>query len=99
MSEDKILNKNQIEELYEALLKLETKEDCKIFLDDLCTFKEVEQMAQRVSAAKLLIEGETYEKVIEKTKISSATLSRVSKCVKYGEGYNKILKEKSRRID
>lgn len=90
MSNEKL--NDQVKELYKALISLKNEEDCKIFLEDLCTYKEVEQMAQRVSAAKLLIKGETYEEVIQKTKISSATLSRVSKCVKYGEGYNKILK-------
>ena len=82
----------QIEELFNAIIKVENIEDCYSFFDDLCTYKEIEQMAQRVTAARLLIEGYTYEEVISKTKISSATLSRVSKCVKYGKGYNKILK-------
>ena len=66
-------------------------EDCKVLFEDLCTFKELEQMTQRINAAKLLLNGETYENVIKKTNISSATLSRVSKCVKYGEGYKKFL--------
>ena len=83
----------QIEELFNAIVKLDNVEDCYSFFDDLCTYKEIEQMAQRVTAARLLIEGYTYEEVISRTKISSATLSRVSKCVKYGKGYNKILKE------
>ena len=64
----------------------------KALLSDLCTVKEIEQMAQRVKAAKLLIEGKTYNQVIEETDISSATLSRVSRCVQYGEGYSKFLK-------
>ncbi len=79
-------------ELYETLLKLETVEDCESFLLDLCTMKELDSMAQRISAAKLLLNGETYESIIKKTDISSATLSRVSRCVKYGDGYKKILK-------
>lgn len=86
------VSNEMLDELYEALLNLKTKEDCKLFLDDLCTKKEVENMAQRVQAARLLLEGSTYIQVIEKTGISSATLSRVSTCVKYGEGYNKIIK-------
>ena len=64
---------------------------CKELFNDMCTFKEVEQMAQRVKAAKLLIEGKTYNQVIEQTDISSATLSRVSRCVQYGNGYSKLL--------
>ena len=85
------MNINNLNELYEVFLKLETIEDCKVLFEDLCTFKELEQMTQRINAAKLLLNGETYENVIKKTNISSATLSRVSKCVKYGEGYKKFL--------
>lgn len=78
-------------ELYKVFLSLKSEEDCKIFFEDLCTMKELDSMAQRIQAAKLLLDGETYEKIISKTEISSATLSRVSRCVKYGEGYKKIL--------
>ncbi|MBQ5927129.1 MAG: hypothetical protein IIX01_04325 [Clostridia bacterium] len=85
--------KNQIEELYKTLVSLTSTEDCKDFFEDLCTYKEIEAMAQRLQAAKLLSDGETYEKIIEKTGISSATLSRVNKCVKYGNGYKKYCKK------
>ena len=83
--------KNSYGELYDAILKLKTKEDCEVFLNDLCTIKELDSMTQRIKSAKLLIEGETYEQIIAKTDISSATLSRVSRCVKYGSGYKKFL--------
>lgn len=89
--------KNYHKELYQAILKLKTEKDCQEFFEDLCTYKEVDSMAQRVKAAKLLTEGETYEQIIEKTAISSATLSRVSRCVKYGKGYKKILTEKEKK--
>ena len=88
---DKTKMKEMVDELYQILLKIETKEDCRILLEDLCTIKEVEQMAQRVRAARLLSEGNTYVEVIEKTDISSATLSRVSKCLQYGAGYKKFI--------
>lgn len=83
--------KNHYAELYQAILNLKTEEDCEVFFRDLCTFKELDSMTQRVKAAKLLIQGETYEQIIAKTEISSATLSRVSRCVKHGEGYKKFL--------
>lgn len=83
-----------IDDLYDVLLDLKSRDDCKQLLEDLCTKQEVEQMACRIKAAKLLMEGETYNEVIEKTNISSATLSRISRCVKYGSGYNKMLKGK-----
>ncbi len=81
-----------IDELYELITALSSKEDCRILFEDLCTNKEIEQMAQRIKAAKLLLEGNTFNQVTEKCDISSATLSRVSRCVKYGKGYNKLLK-------
>ena len=88
MSEDII---NSQDELFEVILSLKNKEDCKEFFCDLCTIKELNSMTQRIKAAKMLLDGETYEKIIAKTDISSATLSRVSRCVKYGNGYKKFL--------
>ena len=87
------IKEEQIKELYECVLKLETINDCKEFFEDLCTFKEVDQMVQRLISAKLLLQGKTYDEVIKETEISSATLSRVSRCIKYGNGY-KILTKK-----
>lgn len=88
------MDKNQkIAELYRIIAGLRTPEECQLLFDDLCTKKEVEKMAERIHAAKLLMEGKTYNQVIEQTDISSATLSRVSRCVQYGEGYSKLLKE------
>ena len=82
---------NQIDFLYEILSEVKSKQQFKDLFDDLCTYKEIEAMAQRIQSAKLLIDGETYEKIIETTGISSATLSRVNKCVKYGKGYKSVL--------
>ena len=83
--------KNNYADLYDVILKLKTREDCELFFQDLCTYKELDSMAQRVVSAKLLKNGETYEQIIAKTEISSATLSRVSRCVKHGQGYKKFL--------
>lgn len=83
--------KNEIDKLYELISLIQTKEECKALFEDLCTYKEIESMAQRMHAAQLLLDGVTYEQIIEKTGISSATLSRVSKCVKFGEGYKNLL--------
>ena len=81
------------EKLYEAIVKLKDKKKCKAFFEDLCTYKELDAMAQRLEAAKLLVAGETYERIIGETGISSATLSRVSRCVKYGKGYKSVIKD------
>ena len=82
----------KIEELFKLILQLDNLEDCRALFDDLCTQKELEKMAERIYAAKLLMEGKTYNQVIAQADISSATLSRVSRCVQYGKGYSKLLK-------
>lgn len=84
-------SEGDIRELYRILLTLQSEEDCAAFFEDLCTVKEVQQMSQRVKAARLLMEGKTYNQVTAETDISSATLSRVSRCVQYGRGYRKVL--------
>ena len=83
----------KIEALYHLIVGLETPEDCRALFDDLCTIKEIEKMAERVYAAKLLLEGKTYNQVMAQADISSATLSRVSRCVQYGQGYSRLLKK------
>ena len=88
--------KKEIDELFELILSINSKEDLEIFFEDLCTYKEIDSMAQRLQSAKLLMGGATYEEIIRKTDISSATLSRVSRCVKYGKGYKKILKKEEK---
>ena len=80
-------------ELYEILSKLENKEEVEKLLTDLCTIQEIEKMQQRLDSAVLLLNNETYNQIIEETDISSATLSRVSRCLKYGSGgYSEVLK-------
>lgn len=89
MNDKTFLEQNR--ELFEAILSLRDLEECGAFFHDLLTYNEAASMSQRVRAAKLLLEGNTYEQIIAKTNISSATLSRVSKCVRYGEGYKTVL--------
>ena len=79
--------------LFDTILKLKTEEDCAELFDDLCTYTEIEAMTQRIKAATLLTENKTYEEIIRETDISSATLSRVSRCVKFGKGYKKFLEK------
>lgn len=89
--ESRKVSEEMEKDLYRVLVSLESVEDCQALLEDLCTRKEVEQMAQRIRAARLLKEGKTYQQVIAETEISSATLSRVSRCLQYGSGYRKLL--------
>ena len=85
---------DKLRKLYSAIRTLKTDADCDAFFSDLCTDKELEKMAERLYAAELLMEGKTYNQVMEQSNISSATLSRVSRCVQYGSGYSKVLKKK-----
>ena len=82
----------KIEDLYRLVAEVQNPEEVRALFDDLCTRKEVANMAERVFAAKLLMEGNTYNQVMSQASISSATLSRVSRCVQYGKGYSKLLK-------
>lgn len=91
LAPEKITEK-MVNELFELLVSIEKAEDMELLFADLCTKNEVEQMTQRLIAAKLLLQGKTYNQVIEATEISSATLSRVSNAVKYGKGYKQFVK-------
>jgi len=93
-SKSKKDRKQEIDGLYDALLALEDKSDAKDFLNDLLTEKEREDIAERVYVAKLFLEGKTYTEINQITHASSATLARVSKCVKNGKGYRKVLTNK-----
>ena len=90
---ERVGKQERIENLLKLLVSLESVEDCRALLEDLCTAKQVENMAERCYAAQLLIEGNTYQQVMAQVDISSATLSRVSRCVQYGTGYSKLLKK------
>lgn len=82
------------EQLYNIFASLDTSDKVRILLEDLCTIKEIEYMAQRVEGARLLMEGNTYNQIIAKTNISTATLGRINRCIQYGSGgYNGLLKE------
>ena len=78
--------KNHHALLFDVLASLDAPDDIRMLLEDLCTIREIEQMCQRIEAAKMLLEGQTYQTIIRETEISSATLSRVSRCVQNGSG-------------
>ena len=93
-SSDLSNDKEDVKRLYSILATINNEEDVEIFFGDLCTYKELDSMAQRIEAAELLLKGETSGQITQKIDISSATLSRVSRCVKYGQGYKKFLQGK-----
>ena len=79
--------------LFEAILKLKNTEECRRFFEDVCTIKELEDISQRLQVASLLSEGKNYQEVSKATGASTATISRVNKCLQYGKnGYKIVLK-------
>ncbi len=81
-----------IDNLFKTISKLDTVEDCYSFFEDLCTIKEIQDMAQRLDTAILLNKGESYQVISGKVGISSATISRVNYCLNYGSGgYKKAI--------
>ena len=78
--------------LFQAILTLENVEDCYSFFEDLCTVSELQEMSRRLYAAKLLSENCIYTDIAERTGLSTATISRVNRCLKYGaDGYVTVL--------
>ena len=78
--------------LFDAILSLENREECYHFFSDLCTVKEVSDMAQRLEAARLLLNGQTYESIVRSVHLSTATISRINRCIQYGSGgYRTVL--------
>lgn len=93
---DSKMKSAETDSLYENILKLENLEECYRFFDDLCTISEIHSFAQRFAVAKLLSQGETFNVIAEQTGASTATISRVNRCLQYGsDGYKTVLnKEK-----
>ncbi len=86
MAEKNPRRNETIDALFDAILSLETREECYDFFEDLCTVKEISDMAQRLEAAKLLLDGSTYEQIVKTVEISTAPISRINRCIQYGTG-------------
>ncbi|MCT4595352.1 MAG: YerC/YecD family TrpR-related protein [Anaeromicrobium sp.] len=92
MAYDSKLKSQFIDELFDAFMLLESKEEYYRFFEDICTVKEIQSLAQRLKVAKLLREKKTYNEIEEITGTSTATISRINRCLSYGaDGYNLIL--------
>ena len=85
------MNGKDTDRLFEAILSLETVEECYKFFEDVCTVKEIQDIAQRLKAAGMLMNGENYTVVSKETGMSTATISRVNKCLSYGDGGYKLV--------
>lgn len=93
MSVNMKLKSSSLEQLFQAILLLESVEECYELFEDLCTVTELKALAQRLEVARLLEAGESYEDIVEITGASTATISRVKRCLLYGaDGYALILK-------
>ena len=80
------LHTPEIRRLYQAILNLTTEDDCASFFEDICTIKEVQDIAQRLEVACMLHQGKNYQEISALTGASTATISRVKKCLVYGSG-------------
>lgn len=82
----KEIHNESTEKFFNAILHLESVDECKRFFEDICTIKELQDMSQRLEVAFLLNDGKSYQEVLAKTGVSTATISRVNKCLNYGSG-------------
>jgi TrpR-related protein YerC/YecD len=86
------VREENLEFLFKGILTLESVEECYHFFEDLCTVSELQEMARRMQAAKLLKDNFIYTEIAARTGLSTATISRVNRCLKYGtEGYVSVL--------
>ena len=92
MAYESKFKRDDIDELFDAVLTLEDREDCYRFFEDICTINEIHAIAQRLQVAKLLSKKKTYSEIEIITKASTATISRINKCLVYGaDGYKRVL--------
>jgi TrpR-related protein YerC/YecD len=85
------LKTQEVEQLFDAILSLEDKDECFAFFEDICTINELLSLAQRLEVAKMLRKHRTYMDIAEKTGASTATISRVNRSLNYGnDGYDKV---------
>ncbi|MCZ0702886.1 TrpR-related protein YerC/YecD [Natronobacillus azotifigens] len=86
------LRGEQLDELFDAILSLKDREECYRFFDDIATMSEITSLAQRLLVAKMLNEGRTYHAIVEESSASTTTISRVKRCLTYGnDGYKMVL--------
>ena len=98
MQIDKLRGK-QLDQLFDAILSLENREECYQFFDDLATMNEITSLAQRLQVAKLLTDGSTYNVIEKETNASTATISRVRRCINYGSDGYKIVLDRMNKIE
>lgn len=80
------LHGESLDQLFSAILQLNTVDECYDFFEDLCTIRELKDISQRLEVALLLHQGLSYQDIAERTGVSSTTISRVKRCLEYGSG-------------
>ena len=87
------IKETKAENLFKAILTLETVEECYSFFEDVCTIPEIKAMAQRYNVAEMLSVGSVYSEIVKETGASTATISRVNRSLEYGSyGYEMVFK-------
>ncbi|MDO4744095.1 MAG: YerC/YecD family TrpR-related protein [Clostridia bacterium] len=88
------IQKPEIDRLFNTIMKFETLEECSSFFEDICTIKEIQDMSQRLEVARMLNKNKSYAEISKETGASTATISRVNKCLIYGsDGYKRALEK------
>lgn len=93
------LRGRETDQLFEAILSLRNLEECYKFFDDLCTVNEIQSLSQRLEVARMLEEGYTYQKIEMETGASTATISRVKRCLNYGNDSYKMALNRIKKKD
>ena len=89
--------KKNINQFYEAVLSLKDKQECELFFEDIATIKEMLEISSRLEVAKMLDEGKVFNDISKETGASSATISRVNKCLNYGPGGYRLVLDKIKK--
>ncbi|MBQ2932306.1 MAG: hypothetical protein IJE62_05645 [Clostridia bacterium] len=86
------IQKPEIDRLFDTILKFSSLDECRSFFEDICTIKEIQDMSQRLEVARMLNKNKSYAEISKETGASTATISRVNKCLVYGsDGYKRAL--------
>lgn len=100
MSINEKLRNPMNDKLFQAILTLKNVEECYAFFEDICTINEIKSLAQRLEVASMLDTGESYDSIVETTGASTATISRVKRCLVYGaDGYTTVLGRMKKKAD
>lgn len=89
-------NNKSVDRLFETILGLKDMDECRAFFEDVCTIKEITDMSQRLDTAYLIDEGLSYQAISERIGVSTATISRVSRCLNYGAGGYRAVIDRSK---